>query len=314
MVPDIVLQRLAFIRYVYDIAVEQSRQPEPLCGASILTFHDSVELFLQLAAEHLGAGTPPDHFMDYWKLFGPKIPNGGPTQKPSMARLNKARISLKHHGIIPSKLDIEAFRATATSFFEENTPPIFGIEFGAISMVALVRCPEARTSLEEASRLITKGKRTEAINMIAIAFHQIIEDYEKCNSMPPRGSPFTFIESFSSIGSSDMNLGDKQRKLADFVEKVIGSLGSLQDALRFIVLGIDYRRYAKFRWLTPIVDKSLSGKWFYSHNSRSTSLSVEECRYCFDFVIESALRMQSFELDLDWSWDSKRGLHRKTPS
>jgi hypothetical protein len=132
--------------------------------------------------------------------------------------------------------------------------------------------------------------------------------------MPPRDSPFTFIESFSFTGSSDMNLGDDQRKLGDFVEKVIESLGSLQDVLRFMILGIDYRRYAKFRWLTPSVAKTISGKWFFSHNSRSTSLSAEECRYCFDFVIESALRMQSFDLDLEWGWDSKRGLIRKTPS
>jgi len=80
------------------------------------------ELFLQLAAEHLGARTPPDKFMDYWKLVEPKIPKGGPTQKLSMARLNKARVSLKHHGTLPSKLDIEAFRASTTSFFEERTP------------------------------------------------------------------------------------------------------------------------------------------------------------------------------------------------
>jgi len=55
-------------------------------------------------------------------------------------------------------------------------------------MVALVRCLEARTTLDEASRLVSKGKRTEAINMIAIAFHQIIADYEKRNSIPPRVS------------------------------------------------------------------------------------------------------------------------------
>jgi len=51
-----IIKRLAFIKYLYKLAVDQSRRPEPLCSASILTFHDAVELFLQLASEHLDVG------------------------------------------------------------------------------------------------------------------------------------------------------------------------------------------------------------------------------------------------------------------
>lgn len=55
-----------------------------------------------------------------------------------MKRLNKARVQLKHYGTSPSKLDIEAFRATVTNFFDENTPKIFGIDFSSVSLVDLV--------------------------------------------------------------------------------------------------------------------------------------------------------------------------------
>jgi hypothetical protein len=47
---------------LYQQGIEQARRPEPLSLASLLTFHDSVELFLVLAADHLGhryrAATP----------------------------------------------------------------------------------------------------------------------------------------------------------------------------------------------------------------------------------------------------------------
>ena len=65
MPTEIMLQRLSFIRYLYGIAVEQSKQPEPFGAASVLTFHDSVELFLQLAAESKGINTGELNFMQY---------------------------------------------------------------------------------------------------------------------------------------------------------------------------------------------------------------------------------------------------------
>lgn len=47
------LQRLSFIKYLFSIGITQSYQPEPLCGVAILSFHDSIELFLCLASEKL---------------------------------------------------------------------------------------------------------------------------------------------------------------------------------------------------------------------------------------------------------------------
>jgi hypothetical protein len=45
-------RRLAFVRYLYDLAAEQSRKPEPMAMAAVLTWHDAVEMFLQIVAEH----------------------------------------------------------------------------------------------------------------------------------------------------------------------------------------------------------------------------------------------------------------------
>jgi hypothetical protein len=43
------MNRLAFVRMEYQQGVEQARRPEPLSFASLLLFHDCVELFLVLA-------------------------------------------------------------------------------------------------------------------------------------------------------------------------------------------------------------------------------------------------------------------------
>jgi len=45
------MKKLAFIKYLFNHTISVSRQPEPLCIASILLFHDTVELFMHLSCE-----------------------------------------------------------------------------------------------------------------------------------------------------------------------------------------------------------------------------------------------------------------------
>lgn len=112
------IKRLPFIRYLYSLAIQQSRQPKPLNAASILTFHDSVELFLQLACGELDVETKEFiKFPEYWELTKGKLPNGRDLGYESqMRRLNRLRVNLKHHGIMPDESDIEGSRVNVTNF------------------------------------------------------------------------------------------------------------------------------------------------------------------------------------------------------
>ena len=47
---EIIIRRLATIKYLYNIGIQQSRQVETVAGFSILTFHDCAEMFLILVA------------------------------------------------------------------------------------------------------------------------------------------------------------------------------------------------------------------------------------------------------------------------
>lgn len=68
-----VMRRLAFVRYLYKVAVVQSQQPEPLNAVSVLTFHDSIELFLQLASQQYNLKTDDIKFMQYWEVLSKKM-------------------------------------------------------------------------------------------------------------------------------------------------------------------------------------------------------------------------------------------------
>jgi len=292
---EVILRRLAFIRYLFNVAVEQSKQAEPLAAASILSFHDSVELFMQLASEHLNLGKKEVHFMEYFDLL--KLPNGQSlSEKESIRRLNNARVTLKHDGILPPKFEIDALRASVTSFLETNTLFVFGFEFRSVSMLNLVQCKETRMSLEEADKLIKENKLEDALDKIAVAFNQLIEDYENRKRTRFDRSPFFFGKSLTFVDSSFRPLGDDLERA---VRDVTSTIGEIQIALKLLSLGLDYRRYAKFRLLTPYVRTIPGGAPHVQRFRREKPTSQEDCRFCYDFVIESSLHLQEFDFDVE---------------
>lgn len=286
-------RRLALIRYVYTVGASQSVQPEPLSAICILTFHDAAELFLQLASEHLNAGAKQPNFMDYWDLLDPKV-NGGLTQKESMRRLNKARVAFKHHGTLPSKLDIESFRATAMNFFLDNTPAIFGVEFNSISLLDLIACDNAKKALNEAQQHRENGLFEDALDRIAIAFEHLVDDYESRKRSRYGQSPFFFGQDMSFETSFFMGV-EMGSKFSQFIDKVNESITAMQSAIKMLSLGLDYRRYVRFNLLTPHLTCVCSGEFRVSRPQRAKSPGDDEVQYCYDFVIESALQLQEFD-------------------
>lgn len=284
------IQRLAFIKYLLNVAIGQSRQPEPLAAASILTFHDSIELFLQLACEHRSASTKSNiGFCEYWDVLKPKMSPDELTQKESMKRFNKSRVGLKHQGILPTKQDIEAYRVNAINFFDDNTPLVFGVGLDSISMIGLIKYEAVKTRLKQAEVFKKKNELEKAIVEMAIAFKQLVDCYETPKRSPLGWSPFSFKEDMT-INTS----GYVESHIHDLVNYVEDSLATMQDAIKILSFGLDYRKYARFQLLVPYVSQTMDGK-YHSTKKRSETPSIEEYDFCYNFIIESALHLQDFD-------------------
>ncbi|KKL10745.1 hypothetical protein LCGC14_2552760 [marine sediment metagenome] len=289
------VRRLAFIRYLYQTAISQSQHPVPLCCASLLTMHDAVELFLQLASEHLNVGEDRTPFMGYWEMLAQAI-GDELGQKESMRRLNKARVAIKHHGTFPSQLDLEAFRGSTTSFFEDNTPLVFGVAITDVSLIEYVNPEIARTLLKKAEVLLEASDTQGALENLALSFAEMIDDYASRKRQGFSPSPFYFGQDLTSLDSFGMGLGSTVTGLGAFVDRVKESIESMQEAIRILALGLDYRKYSRFRQLIPKVTKMRSGQYHIGGRpSRESVPSVEDVRFCLDFVIECSLALAEFD-------------------
>jgi hypothetical protein len=288
--PELIINRLALIKQLHKIGIEQTKQFEPIAAFSILSFHDSIEMFLKLLAEHNDIKTDKFNFLDYWTEF-PNL-----TLKESMRNLNARRVNIKHKGLLPSKSDIEVSKVNTNDFFEQNVLTQFGLNYNEISLLILIKYESVKKELVEAQRAIETKQFEHSIEKSAIAFNELIHFYEN-NKIGHRTykSPFFFGNDLRF--ESAFFLGIKDRKLAGFVDKVKESIEAIQNAIKITSLGIDYKKYSKFRILTPIVTRVYDDH-HVSEIYGKKKWDKENCQYCIDFVIESALKLQEFDFEI----------------
>jgi hypothetical protein len=283
------MKRLALIKYLFDKAVEQSRMPGPMGVFSLLTFQDSVELFLGLACESHGINvTKKTPFMDHWNLLKNVTPSIKLTQEATMERMNNARVSLKHHGQFPTKFDIEIHRASTQNFFQDNSRIVFGIDFQSISMVEVVANPKVRSLLQIATQKISDGKAEEAIYKIAEAFAILVDDHENGmidkygRSLFQFGSPY-----FGGLNSIDDDVATYLSGLSDL-------LNNMEEIIKIILLKIDYEAYSRFIAVTPKAHK-VEGRFVFSQTFEPLDISLQDCHFSMQFVINCALALQDKE-------------------
>jgi len=209
-----------------------------------------------------------------------------------MIRLNKVRVNLKHQGQSINKSDIEAFRVNSKDFFEDNTPIVFGIDFSEISLIDLIENDEVKQILKDAQNFSSNNNYKESIERLAIAFNVLISDYEKSKTRYRR-SPFLIGENSRFIWTPDLNSDHRE---------IVKSLKEIQEIIKLLCLDIDCRKYEKFRLLTPIIFR---GKEIYDKyntfwlNIKERKFNEEQVDFCFNFIIESALKLQEFDFEIE---------------
>lgn len=288
MIDGAKMRRLAMIQYMYMMAIDQSHKPEPLNMVSISNFHDVVEHFLALASEHLNAGKTGENMMGYWAAINQKLPSKDFGQKDSLERLNKARVNWKHYGILLPTVEIEDFKTNVGDFFRENTPKVFGFAFEEISMSALVQNEEVRDRLLKAEQLNSTDDIKSALQETAIAFLTLLNHFE----WGTNGQDNAYLREFSPYRFSPIERA-APNDLSKFAKVIEKEVKALHERTKLLSLGIDYRRYMRFRWLTPLVYLTLDGIYHPVGDGRGQS--HQDYLFCYHFVIECALRLQEIQ-------------------
>jgi hypothetical protein len=295
------MRGLVVARYLYDSGVRQSHESGFRRATALLTLHDAVEMLLVLGLQHHDLYNPKKlyPFAEYWTVLEANhVPL---TQFSAMQRLNTARVNLKHHASLPGPDILEEARIQSRTFFIENTPILFGVNFEDISLSALVTSSDlARAHLECADRHMNSGDYDDALGEIAYAFHRLLNQHETYwrDRRSARGGKRALhldsVQTGSSVPLLSMFLSNPLagRDITRFMQEVPKRIHELQLAVRILGLGLDFGRWQQFMELTPTVIELQPGQLNRTEGRADAPPTIEECRVCYDFVIDSALRLQ----------------------
>ncbi len=291
---ELTTKRLAIIKQLYLQGINQSYDSEPMNGFCLLSFHDSVEMFMKLCAEQKDIKINRDvNFGDYFI----KIPDL--QGNAAMNNLNNKRVNLKHYGSLPSVIDVETSRTNVTDFFEQNTPTFFGVKFSEISLISLIKYESVREYMSKSLADLESENYKNSILNSQIAFKELLYCHKE-DKIQNYTSPFKISEDFNFCSSSSMRLGISQ-KLNDFIDKTEKSFSKIDEIIGIIGFRIDYKKYCKFKILSPYIQPWFEdgSRKYEFYDNKHIICDKRNAQFCFDFVIESALQLQRFDFDIN---------------
>lgn len=290
------MRRLALVRHLFEIGVQQSRGLEPTSALALLPLHDAVEMYLQLLCEHHRVGANKPDFMRYFDLL--KDAGVDLTDREPMRRLNAARVNIKHQGVLPAAVEVEGFRAATTNFLHNNSRTGLGIEFDRISLTNVIADVEIRGMLEGAEQAIVEGDHEKALAEATTAFVMLISERRRPKTSDGRDSYSLQRAALRGLGWFDgLHLADElggkaassARKLADAVR---GTARAHSEAIMVLGLGLDFTKYTIFKTYAPIAqptaDGSVSIQWM-----KEPTDDPDAVRTCVAFVVDAAVRLGS---------------------
>ncbi len=287
---ELIIKRLAIVKHLYQQGLALSYESEPTNGLCLLPFHDSIEMFMKICADVKSVKIDRSTmFMDYFS----KLPDLQCSSQ--MQNLNNKRVALKHHGEIPSSLDIEIARANTSEFFELNTPLFFNVEFSEVSMTSLIKYPSVVDWLYKANETHQKGDYSESICLSHVAFEDLLISHEEDKS-------FFYESPFSTVKECKYFFRDTKidRQLDENINKIKKDLLNIDNALTIIGLGIDYKQYTKFKLLSPYINvwHEKGGRTFDWLPKENVLANTRNSSFCYGFVITCALHLQRSDFEI----------------
>jgi hypothetical protein len=88
------------------------------------------------------------------------------------------------------------------------------------------------------------------------------------------------------------------RELENQFTELSRAMKDLGKAFRLLALGIDFKRYSRFTYLTPQVVRDFLAPMAeprFRYRESQKEITREESQFCVDFVIETAVALASFD-------------------
>lgn len=296
---EIIIQRLAFAKYLIQKGNQEAHNSEPLSSVAILHYHDALELIFDLILEDIGIDSNNLSFIQQFDKVNDWLKSEREVEislRPSLEKLKNRRVNLKHKGLFPSRRDIQESEFTSKTLFEELCNNVYGIDSDDISLINLIENERVANYLSESLEQYPVDQKI-SIGNISLAFEFLLRDYESSKTEEFRRSPFFFGQSMTFESSFHMRLNSRD-PIAKFVDKTKESIEAIQKAIKILAFGFDYKKYIKFRLLIPEAIWYVGSEIPDVRISEDVEIEQSDFQFCINYVIECALKLQEFDFEV----------------
>ena len=295
------MRRLAFAKYLIEMGSINADNVLPYSATALLNFHDALEFLFDVILEDNNVYSNSDKEFSFMKMFNicnSKLKKKGLEKSSfgaSLKKLKDRRVDIKHRGSFPSPQDISEARYTALNLFKEFCLKFYELDYEDIDLVDLL--PDSRTK-KCLLNIKDCAENIEVIDNLALAFAYLLKDFESTKNIPLSRSPYQLTKK-RQLRASETGL-DEIKPIRDYIETTNDNIKSLEENLKIIAFGIDYNKYAQFKFLIPV-----NINWILSRDEPRRTLRYEpieldnnQIEFCKNFIIESALKLQQFDFKI----------------
>ncbi len=299
METETIIQRLAFAKYLIQKGNQEAQNSEPLSSVAILNYHDALELTFDLILEDKGINSDNLSFMGYFNEINNWLINNGKNEislKPSLKKLKDRRVNIKHKGIFPSRNDIRESEFTVKAIFDELCMSVYDLDSKDISLISLVENIKVKNYLSDAINQFPDNEKDSIVNL-SLAFGFLLKDYESSKINIYGSSPFNFGSNFGGYNSIHEN-----DSMDDFINDVQFSIESIEETIKILAFGFDYKKYVKFSLLIPEPSWIPNGEPKV-HVNKNMKIDTTDLEFCVNFIIECAFKLQEFDFEVSQDRD-----------
>lgn len=234
-------------------------------------------------------------FKDLWKNINDKVLKDKQfsttiDQLPfrhELENLHHQRNQTQHDSRVPSHSDVERDAVNVREFARQTYQGVYALDYQSLTLIDLIRNKFLKELLTEAESLLGSGEWQKS----AIRSAEVMARLLKVSSAY---SPLGRIQNFYSITH-----GIPDGPIHKAIEKLVLSIEGIQDGMTRqmqIVMGLDFKGYARYKHFAPIVHIMANGS--ADSTFVNQDLNPAEAKWLLGYVLGNVLRME--EAGLEW--------------
>ena len=234
-------------------------------------------------------------FNDLWKNINDKVLKDKQygtqvDQLPfriELENLHLQRNQTQHDSRTPSHSDVERDAVNVREFARQVYLGVYALDYQSLTLIDLVRNKLLKRLLSESEALLNAGEWEKSAIKSGETMARLLR-------MSSSYSPLGRTQNFYSIAH-----GISDGATHSAIEKLVKSIEGIEEGMTLqmqIVMGLDFKGYARYKHFAPIVHIMMDGSAnasFVNHD-----LNPVEAKWLLDYVLGNVLRME--EAGLEW--------------